>query len=142
MNSKDTEAEPVKEKKLDLHATWQEVARKQKGLMALMILLTVMSGLVLVVALITMRPPNVMPVVGYVDIYGQLTGRSAGYRNDAWWNMLAFPVLAVLFGTVHNVIALRAYRKYGKEIAMMVVLMTILLVVGDIVVMLRLLGEW
>lgn len=142
MNKKETDDEQVKEKRLNLVSTWREVCRKQKGLMAAMIMLTVLSGILLIIALATLHPQNTVVIVGYGDVYGELAGLSGGYRRDSWLNMLAFPVLAVLFGTVHNFIALRAYRKYDKETALMIVIATMCLIVGELVVMLRLLGEW
>ena len=57
-------------------------------------------------------------------------------------SMLAFPILAVIFGVVHNVIALRVYRKYGKNMAMAVVVGSMVLVLGAVVMLIRLLGEW
>ena len=80
--------------------------------------------------------------MGYGDVYGEIAGLSGGYRRDSWMNMLAFPALAVIFGVVHNFIALRVYRKYGRDAAMMVVVGTMVLIVGAVAVMLRLAGEW
>ncbi len=68
-----------------------------------------------------LRPQNTVVIVGYGDVYGEIAGLSGGYRRDSWMNMLAFPALAVIFGVVHNFIALRVYRKYGRDAAMMVV---------------------
>lgn len=110
--------------------------------MAAMMILIVMSILMLGFALIAFHPQNTVVIVGYGDVYGEIAGLSGGYRRDSWLNMMAFPLLAILFGVVHNLIALRTYRKYGKEVALMVVCATMLLIVGSFVIMLRLLGEW
>ncbi len=129
-------------KKLNLGATWREVCRKQKGLMAAMIILAVASLILLIFSLVTLRSQNTVVIVGYGDVYGEIAGLSGGYRRDSWLNMLAFPVLAVIFGFLHNIIALRVYRKYGRDTALTIVIATYLLIFGAFVVILRLLGEW
>lgn len=113
----EVEEKPVREPKLNLKMTWREVLKKQHNLMVAMIVLMVMSGVLLVFSLTLLRPQSSVVVVGYTDVYGEITGLSGGYRRDNWMSMLAFPILAVIFGVVHNVIALRVYRKYGKNMA-------------------------
>lgn len=131
-----------REKKLNFKSTWREVSRKQRGLMIAMIVLLVMSVVFLIFSLTMLRPQNTVVIVGYGDVYGEIAGLSGGYRRDSWMNVLAFPALAVIFGVVHNFIALRVYRKYGRDAAMMVVVGTMVLIVGAVAVMLRLAGEW
>ena len=131
-----------KEPKLNFRATWREVAKKQKSLVLAMVILAVMSVLLLVFTLFTLRPQNTVVIVGYGDVYGEIAGLSGGYRRDSWINMLAFPLLAVIFGVVHNFIALRIYQKYGRDLALTFVGVTMLLVVATFVVILRLTGEW
>lgn len=133
---------PPREKKLNFKSTWREVSRKQRGLMIAMIALLAMSVVFLIFSLTMLRPQNTVVIVGYGDVYGEIAGLSGGYRRDSWMNMLAFPALAVIFGVVHNFIALRVYRKYGRDAAMMVVVGTMVLIVGAVAVMLRLAGEW
>lgn len=110
--------------------------------MIAMIVLLVMSVVFLIFSLTMLRPQNTVVIVGYGDVYGEIAGLSGGYRRDSWMNVLAFPALAVIFGVVHNFIALRVYRKYGRDAAMMVVVGTMVLIVGAVAVMLRLAGEW
>lgn len=139
---KETATTAEREPKLAFRATWKEVTKKQKGLMAAMIVLLVLSAVLLVFSLIATRPQGTVVIVGYGDVYSQMSGLSGGYRRASWLNMLAFPLFAILFGVVHNLIALRVYRKYGKNLAFLVVYATMLLVVGTFVVLIRLLGEW
>ncbi len=137
-NEDKTEKEP----KLALRETWNEVMRKQRGLMMAMVALLVLSVIFLIFCLFVIRPQNSVVIVGYGDVYGEIAGLSGGYRRDNWLNMLAFPLLAVIFGVVHNVLALRIYRKYGKSMAMVFVVGTMLLLIGIIVTLLRVTGEW
>lgn len=125
-----------------LRMTWLEICRKQKGLMMAMIVLAVLSGIMLIFSLTTLRPQNTVVIVGYGDVYGEIAGISGGYRRESWANMLAYPVLALVFGLVHNLLVLRIYRKYGKDAALVLAVVTMLLVVTAVVVMLRLMGEW
>lgn len=131
-----------REDKPSLVLVWKEICRKQKTLMLAMIVLAVMSAVLLVFALTTLRPQSTVVIVGYGDVYGEIAGISGGYRRDSWLNMLAFPALALIYGFVHNVIILRVYQKYGKDAAIVVAVATMLLVVGTFVTIFRLLGEW
>lgn len=131
-----------KEPKLNFRATWREVTRKQKPLMLAMFALLALSVLLLIFTLFMLRPQNTVVIVGYGDVYGEIAGLSGGYRRDSWMNMLAFPLLAVVFGVVHNFLALRIYQKHGRDLALTFIGMTVLLVVATFVVLLRLTGEW
>lgn len=110
--------------------------------MMAMIVLAVLSGVLLIFALTTLRPQNSVVIVGYGDVYGEIAGLSGGYRRDSWLNMLAFPILALMYGLLHNALALKIYRKYGKDLALVLVVMTMLLILGTVIVIIRLLGEW
>lgn len=132
----------AKEPKLNLKATWKVISHKHKSLMAAMVALLVVSAVLLIFSLIVMKPQNTVVIVGYGDVYGEIAGLSGGYRRDSWLNLLAFPVLALVFGLVHNVIAIRVFQRYGKEAALTFVLATLLLILGAVVVMFRLIGEW
>ena len=127
--------------KLGLKEAGREIVREQKGLLAAMIGLMVMSLVLLVIALVTLRPQETVVITGYGDVYGEFAGLTGGYRRASWLNMLAFPILALLFGVVHNVLAVRIYRKYGRDAALVWVGLTMLMVVATVVVLFRLLGE-
>lgn len=141
MSNKNADEGAVREKKLNFRGTWREISRKQKGLMAMMIALAVMGAILLIISLVTLRPQSTVVIMGYSDGYEALE-YSGGYRWDSWLNMLAFPVLAIAFGVVHNFIALRIYRKYGREMAMMFIILTMCLIVGAVMMIFRLFGEW
>lgn len=137
-------AKPQKDEKHPegLKATWREICHRQKGLMTLMIVMTVMAALLFVFSLSTLRPHNTVVIVGYGDVYGEIAGITGGYRRDSWLNMLAFPILALIYGVLHNLLAIRVYRKYGRDVAVVVVATTMLLILATVLVMTRLLGEW
>lgn len=135
-------AKEAKKNDESLVAIWKEVCHKQKGLMAAMVIVVVMSVVLLIFSLTTLRPQSTVVIVGYGDVYGEIAGISGGYRRDSWLNMLAFPLLAMIYGFVHNVLILRVYRKCGKDAALVLAVVTMLLIVGTFVTILRLLGEW
>lgn len=137
-----TKTKETSEERPSLGSTWKEVVRKQKSLLAAMVVLAVMSAISFCFAMTTLRPQNTVVIVGYGDVYGDLAGISGGYRRDSWANMLAYPILALVFGILHNVLVLRIYRKYGKGLAMTVAVGTMFLVAGAFLVLFRLLGEW
>lgn len=133
--------QPEKQSRLGLMTSWREIVREQKGLLAAMIGLLAMSLILLVIALVTLRPQTTVVITGYGDVYGELAGLTGGYRRESWLNMLAFPILALLFGVVHNFLAVRVYQKYGRDAALVLVVVTMLLVVATALVIFRLLGE-
>lgn len=137
-----TKTKEEKTERPSLVSTWKEVSRKQKGLVIAMGIVVLMSIALLVFSFTALRPQNTVVIVGYGDVYGEIAGISGGYRRDSWVNMLAFPILAVVYGVVHNLLVLRVYRRYGKDAALMVAVATMLLIVGTFVILLRLLGEW
>lgn len=125
-----------------LKSVWREVCRKQKALMVTMIFLILASAVLFIVSMTTLRPQNTVVIVGYSDVYGEIAGISGGYRRASWATMLAFPILAVIYGLLHNLLALRIYRKYGRGAALVFVFVTMLLIVITFVTMLRVTGEW
>lgn len=133
--------QPEKQSRLGLMTSWREIVREQKGLLAAMIGIMAMSLILLVIALVTLRPQTTVVITGYGDVYGELAGLTGGYRRESWLNMLAFPILALLFGVVHNFLAVRVYQKYGRDAALVLVVVTMLLVVATALVIFRLLGE-
>lgn len=133
--------QPEKQSRLGLMTSWREIVREQKGLLMAMIGLMAMSLILLVIALVTLRPQTTVVITGYGDVYGELAGLTGGYRRESWLNMLAFPILALLFGVVHNFLAVRVYQKYGRDAALVLVVVTMLLVVATALVIFRLLGE-
>lgn len=137
-------ARPTPEPVFDhgLKGTWREICHKQKPLMITMIILAVLSGCLLFFSFSTLRPQNTVVIVGYGDVYGEIAGISGGYRRDSWLTMLAFPIFAVVLGLLHNLLTIRLYRKYGRDAAQAFAIMSILLVVGTFMAIIRLMGEW
>lgn len=132
----------VTENKDRLRAAWQEVYRKQKSLLIAMIILMVASLLLFILSLTVLRPSSNVVIIGYGDVYGEIAGISGGYRRSGWMTMLAFPILALIYGILHNLLVLRIYRRYGRDVAMIFAVISIVLVMATLLVLFRLVGEW
>ena len=118
-----------------LRENFLEIAKKQRGLLLLMILLFLVSLGLLIFALVVMGSGQPTVIAGYGDL------ESYGYRFGTWADMLALPTLAVLFGVVHNFLAVRMFEKRGSGWAKVVVTVSIVLVIATVIVLGKLLGE-
>lgn len=124
-----------------------EIVREHKGLFSLMVLLAVVCLVLLIMSLVTLKPSTAVVKVGYGDI-GSFAGEdlvemrtAGGYRDGSWVDMLAFPLLAIILGIVHNLIAIRLCMKRGESVAKAFILISIGVALGAILVLVRLLGE-
>lgn len=113
----------------------------------LMILLATLSLAFFIFSLITLSPSSAIVKVGYGDI-GSFAGEglsemrtAGGYRDGGWASMLTFPILAVIFGVFHNLLAVKLFKRRGESTARAFVALTIMLLLGAFVVAIRLLGE-
>ena len=55
--------------------------------------------------------------------------------------MLVFPIIAIIFGILHNLIALRVYEKRGAGMTKFFLITTSILIIGAFIVLFRLTGE-
>lgn len=117
----------------DLKKQLLDIYRNNKSLLVLMGLLFLFSVFVMIYAIVGIDPNSAVVKIGYGDI--------GGYRDGSWFNMLTFPVLAVVFGVLHNFLAIKIYEKQGGGVAKVFLAVSILLVVGMFIVLIRLLGE-
>lgn len=97
-----------------------------------MLILFVMGLAFFIFSLFCLRPGTPVANIGYSDL--------EGYRSGAWGNLLAFPLLAILFGILHNFLAMRIYQKRGAGLAQVFVVISIFLLIGAFIVLLRLIG--
>ena len=131
----------------NLRQDLQKIVTEQKGLFLLMILLAILSLIFLTFSLVTMSPSSAVVKVGYGDI-GSFAGEgvtemrtAGGYRDGSWSTMLTFPILAVIVGLMHNLIAVRLYERRGANTAKAFIILSMVILVGAFIVLLRLLGE-
>ncbi len=105
----------------------------ERGALFLMII-NFLLALALFIFSITNLNPNASVVkIGYGDI--------GGYRDGTWMDLLAFPILAIIFGAMHNLLATRIFHKRGGGMTKFFLLITTALILGSFLVLIRLLGE-
>lgn len=102
-------------------------------MLVLMILNLLASVALFIFSIINLNPNIAVVKIGYGDI--------GGYRDGSWVDMLAFPVLALILGVFHNLVALKIYHKRGAGMTKFFILTTTALIAGTLIVLIRLLGE-
>lgn len=110
-----------------------KIYQTERGLLILMILNFLIALAVIIFAIINLNPNTSVVKIGYGDI--------GGYRDGAWFDLIAFPLLALTFGVFHNLLALRIFRKRGSGMAKFFLITTTMLIFGVLLVLIRLLGE-
>ena len=109
------------------------IVRGDKAVLVMMILNLLLAIALLVVSLVKLNPNSAMIKIGYGDI--------GGYRDGSWTNQFGFSLAAILFGVLHNLLALRIFHKRGSGMTKFFLITTTLLILGTFVVMFRLLRE-
>ena len=98
-----------------------------------MILNFILSIVLMIFSIISLNPESAVVKVGYGDI--------GGYRDGSWIDILAFPLLAIIFGILHSLLAVRIFHKRGSGMAKFFLIITSILILGTFLVLIRLLGE-
>ncbi len=107
--------------------------QNERGIIVFMILNLLLSIALIVFSFTHMNPSGSVVKVGYGDI--------GGYRDGGWSDMLAFPLLALAFGLLHGILAVRIFRKRGGGMAKFFLITTTALILATFLVQIRLLGE-
>lgn len=131
----------------DLAKDLKEVYVKHRIMFTLMVVVTIFSIILFIYSIVNLHPNASVVKVSYGDI-GRYQGgewssmsNSGGYHDGPWQAMLVYPMFALLFGILHNVIALRIFRKKGDKIANIFLAVTIALILFATLILWRLLGE-
>lgn len=109
------------------------IYHSERGILVLMIFNILLSIALLVFSLANLDPNSSVVKVGYGDI--------GGYHDGTWVDMLTFPLLAIIFGVLHTLLALRIFHKRGGGMTKFFLITTTALITGTFLVLLRLLGE-
>ena len=124
-----------------------DIYKNHRKLFVGMIILTRLSMGLLIFSLFNLKISNSTVHVGYSDIGSYQGGDfdetrgSSGYISGRWVDMLAFPILAVALGVMHNLIAIRLYKRRGAASAGVFIAMSILVLVLAVLVLWRLTQE-
>ena len=110
-----------------------KIYQTERGILILMILNFVFSLGLFIFAILSLNPSAAVVKISYGDI--------GGYQDGSWANMMAFPILAIIFGVLHNLLALRIFHKRGGGMTKFFLITTTALIASTILVLIRLLGE-
>lgn len=110
-----------------------KIYQTERGLLIIIILNILLSIGLLIFSLVNLNPGLSVLKVGYGDI--------DGYRDGTFIDMLTFPILAIIFGVLHNLLAIRIFHKRGGGMAKFFLLITTALILGTILILARLLGD-
>ena len=110
-----------------------EIYTKNRSVLVLMLQVFALSLAIFIFSLTKIDATSSVVKVGYGDI--------GGYRDGVWLNMLAFPLLALTFGVLHNLLAIKIFEKRGAGMAKFFLIITMLLLLGVLVVLIRLSSE-
>ncbi len=116
-----------------LKTDFLKIFQTERGLLALMIFNLVFSLALAVFAILNLNPTASVVKIGYGDI--------GGYRDGAWFDLLTYPLFALIFGILHNFLTIRIFKKRGSGMAKFFLLTTTMLIAGGFVVLIRILGE-
>lgn len=110
-----------------------KIFQTERGIFVLMVFNLLLSIALIIFSIITLNPSASVVKIGYGDI--------GGYRDGTWVDMLAFPLLALVFGILHNLLAIRIFQKRGGGMAKFFLITTTMLILGSFLVLVRTLGE-
>ena len=117
----------------ELGQGFKKIYRTNGWLFALMALILLASLALLITSLVTLNPNAATVKVAYSDV--------GGYVDGGWSSMFAFSLFAILFGFLHNFLMIKIFEKHGSGLAYVFAIITLMLVLGAFVVLVRLLGE-
>ncbi len=126
---------------------FKKIFESHKMLLAAQVILLVMSIALFIFSLLNLGSTTTVVKTSYGDI-GRYQGgewssmaNSGGYHDDVWTERFAYPILAIVFGILHNLLAIKIFEKKGSAVAGYFVLFSVSLVLATFVVLIRLLGE-
>lgn len=110
-----------------------KIYQNERGLLIFMILNLLLSLALIIFSCVQLNPNSAVIKIGYGDI--------GGYRDGAWFELLSFTLLGVIFGFLHNLLAIKIFHKRGSGMAKLFLIVTTVLILGSFLVLNRLLGE-
>ena len=125
----------------------KEIYKNHKGLFYRMLILAVLAFGLFVFSIVTLSPSSSVVKTGYSDIGSFETASveeaqsAGGYQDGSWLDMLSFPILAIILGVLHNLIAIKLYKRRGESMARVFVTMSAILAVLVIITLARLVAE-
>ena len=119
----------MKDFKKDLITIYQT----ERWMLILMIINIVLSIGLLIFSIINLNSGSSVIRIGYGDI--------DGYRSGSIIDLLAFPVLAIIFGFLHSLLAIKIFHQRGGGMAKFFLILTTALILGTFLVFTKIIGE-
>lgn len=110
-----------------------KIYQTERGVFLMMLFNLALAVVLILFSIFHLDPNSAMIKVGYGDI--------GGYRDGSWMDMLAFPIFGMIFGILHNLLALKIFHKRGSGMVKLFLIFTTVLIIGAFLVLVRLLGE-
>lgn len=110
-----------------------KIAKNEKAILVWFFVNFVFSLPLFIVGILNLNSDSAVVKIGYGDI--------GGYRDGSWVDMLAFPILAVLFGILHSMIAVRIYTKKGAGMARIFLAISLAMIFVAFAILIRLVSE-
>lgn len=107
-----------------------EIWAQDKKTVILMALTVLFAIILLIFSFARLDLSGSLIKTGYSDI--------TGYKQGKWSEMLVFALIAILFGVLHNFLALKIFQKYGVGMARIFLSLTLFLIFGAFLVLTRL----
>ncbi len=117
----------------DFKDSLKQIYKEEKLMFFLIIFNTILALILFVFSIVNLNPSAAVVKIGYGDI--------GGYRNGSWADMLTFPILAIIYGFFHMLIALRIFKKRGAGMTKFFLITTTVMILGTGIVLLRLLEK-
>ena len=112
---------------------FKKIYQTERSLLILMGLNLIASIALIILGITKLNPASPLVKIGYGDI--------GGYRDGSWTDFLAFPLLGLIFGVLHNLLAVMIFHKRGAGMARFFLITTSTLIAGAFIVLIRLSSE-
>ena len=110
-----------------------QIYRNERLMLILMIINLIGAVALLIFSVVNLNPAGTVVKIGYGDI--------GGYQDGTWTEMFAFPILAIILGVFHNLIAMKIFHKRGAGMTKFFLIITAVIIVGAFIVLTRLVKE-
>ena len=108
----------------------KKIYAEERNMLILMVFNIMLALVLLVMGIININPNVAIVKIGYGDI--------GGYRDGTFVDMLVFPIMAIILGVFHNLIAMKIFHKRGAGMTKFFVATTTMLILGAFIVLIRL----
>ncbi|MCL2869530.1 hypothetical protein FWF48_01840 [Candidatus Saccharibacteria bacterium] len=109
------------------------IMKNDRQVFITMVSLVILSLVAVVLGVVSIHP-SVIPV------WYRYVSMGEYYYRVQWYYLISFIILAVVLGGLHNLIAIRLYKKHGKVPTLLFLAFSIFLVLFLIAIMLNVFG--